>query len=82
MFIVLATTLVIVNFSGASDLHFRLISVFVLGLGYFQFIMYLRLFDHIAVLISMMFYITKQILVFTLVFIVAIIAFANMFFVI
>ena len=82
IYIILTIAMVISKFSGVSDLIFRTISVFVLGFGYFQFIMYLRLFDSLAVLISMMYYITKEIIFFTLVFLLAIISFANMFFVI
>jgi hypothetical protein len=43
--------------------------------------MYLRLFDQTAVMVSMLFYITKDIMVFILVFFVGIIAFANMFYI-
>jgi hypothetical protein len=46
-----------------------------------HFILYLRLFDATAVLVSMIYYICKEILVFLVVFAISIIAFANMFFV-
>lgn len=81
VFILLTLGLVILNFAGANDTHFRIVSVFVLLQGYFHFILYLRLFDATAVLVSMIYYICKEIMVFLLVFIVAIIGFANMFFV-
>lgn len=80
-FILLTLALVIINFAGANDTHFRIIAVFILGSGYLQFILYMRLFDSTAVLVSMIYYICSEILVFLIVFIVAIIAFANMFFV-
>lgn len=81
IFIILTFALVIVNFAGADDTHFRILSVFVLAEGYFHFIMYLRLFDSTAVLVSMLYYIVTNILVFKLIFFITIIAFANMFFV-
>ena len=81
-FILLTLGLVIANFAGASDSQFRIISIFILFTGYFQFILYLRLFDTTAVLVSMIYYICMSIRVFFLVFIIAMIGFANMFFVI
>jgi hypothetical protein len=80
-FYLLSLGLVIANFAGADDTQFRIISVFVLMQSYLQFVMYLRLFDQTAVMVSMLFYITKDIMVFILVFFVGIIAFANMFYV-
>ncbi len=81
VFYLFALGLVIANFAGANDTHFRIIAVFLLMQCYLQFVMYLRLFDQTAVMVSMLFYITKDIMVFILVFFVGIIAFANMFYI-
>jgi hypothetical protein len=80
-FLVLTVALVIMNFSFADDTEFRIISVFILLTGYFHFILQLRLFDATAVLVSMIYYISKEIQVFVIIFIVAVVAFANMFYV-
>jgi hypothetical protein len=80
-FILTTLALVIVNFSGADDTQFRILSVFVLHQGYFHFILYLRLFDLTAVLVSALFYICKDIMIFSLIFFVGVIAHGNMFYV-
>jgi hypothetical protein len=81
VFLSLSIALVIINFSGANDTQFRIISVFILASSYMHLILYLRLFDSTAVLVSMIYYICKEILVFMIVFFIAVVAFANMFFV-
>lgn len=77
----LTFALVIVNFAGARDSNFRIISIFILFTGYAHLILQLRLFESTAVLVSLLQQISKSIKVFFLVFLIAIIGIANMFFV-
>lgn len=77
----LTFALVIVNFAGAKDANFRILSVFILFTGYAHLILQLRLFESTAVLVSLLLQIGKSIRVFFLVFVIAIIGIANMFFV-
>ena len=81
LFIGMTLALVIVNFTGGSDTTFRIIGVFVLMEGYFHFIVLLKLFDSTAVLVSMVYYIMMAVRVFVCVFLVAIVGFANMFYI-
>ena len=81
IFYLFALGLVIANLSGVNDTSFRIIAVFLLMQCYFHFVLYLRLFDQTAVMVSMLFHITKDIMVFIVVFFVGIIAFANMLFI-
>lgn len=78
-FLILA--LVMVNFAGAQDANFRIISIFLLVAGYAHLILLLRLFESTALLVSLLQEIIKSIRVFFLVFLIAIIGIANMFFV-
>jgi len=81
IFQILTFALVIMNFAGARDANFRIISIFILLTGYAHLILQLRLFESTAILVSLLQEISKSIRVFFLVFLIAIIGIANMFFV-
>ena len=81
MFIFLTSSLVISNFLNLNDTHFRIISVFVLAMNYLNMILYLRFIDRTAVIVSMLKAIISDMRVFTGIFMVGVLAFANMFYV-
>eukprot|EP00347_Sterkiella_histriomuscorum_P019266 403342303 len=82
IFYVSVIILVIIEFSGVSNTVFRILAVYVIVQNYQQLLMYLRVFDTTAVLISMIYYIIKDMLVFALIFIISIICFGNCFYII
>ena len=81
VFILLTSSLVISNFLKINDTHFRIVSVFVLAMNYLNMILYLRFIDSTAVIVSMLKAIISDMRVFTGIFMVGVVAFANMFFV-
>ena len=81
IYIGLVISMVIINYCSVDDKPFRVIAAFVISLTYHNIISHLRLFDATAVLISMIYYIIKNIMVFLLIFVVIIIGYGNSFFI-
>ncbi|CDW75983.1 UNKNOWN [Stylonychia lemnae] len=74
--------LVIMKYLNVSETTFRIFAVFVIIQAYQQLFFHLRVFDSTAVLITMVYYIVQEMLVFSAIFLISILCFANCFYVV